>query len=103
MVPDTPLTQKYFPVPLNQISTRSSNSLVEWFQLLSIPSRRADNLTEILDNLKGSPIFQDLKKQLNFPEPNPYQSNTGLNYSNSKYDEDNHEALNLNQSGNLVI
>ena len=66
-IPDTPLTQKYFPVPMNRITARPSNSIIEWVQFLSIPSRRDESLEIILDNLKRSTTFQDLKHQLNFP------------------------------------
>ena len=65
MIPDTPTSQKYHPAPLNNLTSRSSNSILEWVQYLNIPTRRAENLTSILDNLKLSNKFLELKAQLN--------------------------------------
>ena len=96
MIPDTPLTQKYYPIPLNRLSTRSSNSIIEWFQYLSIPNRRAESLTEILENLKESATFQELKSQLNLP--NGFQSHTDQSDTESLSNEESFENSNMDIS-----
>ena len=39
-IPDTPLSQTYFPVPLDRLSASPSNSIIDWMRYLETPGRR---------------------------------------------------------------
>ena len=68
MLPDTPISQKYYPVPINRHTSKPSNSVIEWIQYLGIPIRRMESLSSILESLQLNPKFQELKTQLNLPD-----------------------------------
>ena len=61
IIPDTPISQTYFPTPSDRLSGTPSNSLLDWIRYLEIPNRRKEDLDLILSNLMRTKRFQDTK------------------------------------------
>ena len=50
-IPDTPVSQTYYHVPIDRITAAPSNSIVDWLQYLEVPTRRGGDLKSIIDNM----------------------------------------------------
>ena len=59
LFPDTPLSQTYYPAPVDWFTSRPSNSLVDWTRHMSIPIRLDLTLSEICEKVKSSQHYID--------------------------------------------
>ena len=58
-IPDTPLSQTYYPVPTDRISAAPSNSVIDWLRYLEVPTRRGGDLKSILKTMIKSSRYQE--------------------------------------------
>ena len=52
LIPDTPLSQKYYPLPSDVFSSHPSNSIIDWSRYLQIPTRHSKSLDDITQDIK---------------------------------------------------
>ena len=68
-IPDTPLSQKWYPIPLDCFSARPSNGLIDWIRHLGVPVRHPLPLEEVKNKIKSSPQFIDFEHSRFSPDP----------------------------------
>ena len=61
MFPDMPLSQKYYPIPMDFNTSLPSNSILDWTRLFQVPVRKADNLETIMKNIRSSSKFIEIQ------------------------------------------
>ena len=79
-IPDTPLSQTYYPTPLDRFTSAPSNSISDWIRYLEIPNRRQVDLKSIIDRLITSNRFLETQitiDPLSVSWQNLYQKGTG--------------------------
>ena len=60
MFPDMPLSQKYYPIPIDIFSGQPSNSIIDWTKLLQVPIRMNKPLDRIMEDIRSSPKYIDI-------------------------------------------
>ena len=69
LVPDTPLSQKYYPIPLDWYSGRPSNSVIDWIKLMGLPTRHPHSLETICEKVSQSSAIRDFEKERYSSDP----------------------------------
>ena len=59
--PDTPLSQKYFPLPMDINSCKPSNSIIDWTRYFKIPIRTNRTMEEISKDIQCSEKYVDIQ------------------------------------------
>ena len=68
-IPDTPLAQKYHPIPLDWYSAKPSNSIVDWIKLMGLPTRHSLSAEIIMQRIKNSTAFCDFERERSTSDP----------------------------------
>ena len=89
-VPDTPLSQKYHPSPMDMFTSKPSNSLVDWIRFLGVSTRHPLPLKNIVLKIKTSPNYIDFNNSRlssdsrlfeNFPNRHPSRDQENMEHA----------------------
>ena len=63
LLPDTPLSQKYHPTPMDWFSSMPSNSIIDWIKLMGLPTMYPHTLETMCDKVRSSAAFIDHERE----------------------------------------
>ena len=69
IVPDTPLSQKYHPIPMDWYIAKPSNCLIDWIRTMGLPNRHPCPQKEIFEKVRSSRPYMEFNYSRSNDDP----------------------------------